>query len=88
MEEMQDASLCNKFGHHARECPNKMDTPRDDVNNKNHNNFRGNENQRNDRFNNKGKRNAPPTQYGNGRPPKRSGNSRYDEFNVVENKQK
>eukprot|EP00253_Pinus_taeda_P006779 PITA_06779 len=66
--------ICNRFGHYARECPIRRDTPRDDDNN-NHNNFRGNNNQRNGKFNNKGKRNAPATQHGNGRPPKRSRNS-------------
>ena len=50
--------ICKKFGHYARECPNRRDTPWDDDNN-NRNNFRGNNNQRNGRFNNKGKRNAP-----------------------------
>jgi len=56
--------ICNKFGHYARECPNRRDTPPDDDNN-NHNNFRGNNNQRNGRFNNKGKKNASATQLGN-----------------------
>jgi len=79
--------ICNRFGHYARESPNKRDTPRDDDN-KNRNNFRGNNNQRNGRFNNKRKRNVPATQHGNGRPPKRSRNSRYNETNVVDNKQK
>ena len=49
---------CNRFGHFTRECPHKKDTPRDDDNN---NKFKGNGNQRNNRFNNKGKRNAPAT---------------------------
>ena len=66
---------CNKFGHYARECPHKKDTPRDDDNNNNCNDFKCNGNQRNNRFNNKGKRNAPAARYGNGRPPKRSTNS-------------
>ena len=35
------------------------------------------------RFNNKGKRNAAAAQNGNGRPPKKSRNSRYDEVNVA-----
>jgi len=59
----------------------KKDTPRDDNNNKN---FKGNGNQRNNRFNNKGKRNAPTARNGNGHPPKKSRNSRYEEVNVVE----
>lgn len=79
--------ICNKFGHYARECHNRRDTPHDDDNH-NNNNFRGNNNQRNGKFNNRGKRNAPATQHGNGRPPKGSRNYRYDESNVVENKQK
>jgi len=78
--------ICNKFGHYTRECPNRRDTPHDDDNN--NNNFRGKNNQRNGRFNNRGKRNAPAPQQGNGRPPKRSRNTRYDESNVVHNKQK
>jgi len=48
---------CNRFGHFARECPHKMDTPRDDNNNIN--NYKGNGNQRN----NKGNRNALVAQY-------------------------
>ena len=79
--------ICNKFGHYARECPSRRDTPHDDDNHKN-NNFRGNNTQRNYRFNDKGKRNAPATQHGNGQPPKRSRSSKYDESNVVDNKQK
>jgi len=79
--------ICNKFGHYAGELLNRRDTTRD-VDNNYHNNFRGNNNQRNGRFNNKGKRNALATQHGNGRLPKRSRNSRYDESNVVDNKQK
>ena len=47
--------ICNKFGHYARECPNRRDTPHDDDNH-NNNNFKGNNNQRNGKFNNKGKR--------------------------------
>ena len=76
---------CNRFGHFARECPHKKDTPRDDDN-KNYNNYKGNGNQRNKKFNNEGKRNAPATQYGNGRPPKGSRNSRYEETIVVDKK--
>ena len=71
---------CNKFGHYARECPNRRESPRDDGNN----NFRGNGNQRNNRF--KGKRKAPSDRSGNGQPFKRSRNSKYDESNVVERK--
>ena len=70
---------CNKFGHYARKCPNRMDSPRD-----NDNNNRGNGNQRNNRF--KGKRKAPSYRNGNGQPFKMSRNSRYDESNVVDNK--
>ena len=57
---------CNKLGHYARECPNRRDSPKDDDNN----NFRGNVNQRNNRF--KGKRKAPSDRTGNGQPFKRS----------------
>ena len=71
---------CNKFGHYARECPNRRDSPRDYDNN----NFKGNGNQRNNKF--KGKRKAPSDRSGNGQPFKRSRNSRYDESNVVDNK--
>ena len=76
---------CNRFGHYARECPHKKNSPRDDDNN-NHNDFKGNGNQRNKTFNNKGKRNALVAQYGNGRPPKRSTNSKYEDINVVDKK--
>eukprot|EP00253_Pinus_taeda_P032390 PITA_32390 len=77
--------VCNKFGHYARECPNRRDTPRDDDY---HNNCRGNFNndKRNGRSNGKGKRNAG--HQGNGRPSKKSRNSTYEESNVVNNKQK
>ena len=71
---------CNKSGHYARECPNRRNSPRDDDNN----NFSGNGNQRNNRF--KGKRKAPSYRSGNAKTFKRSGNSRYDESNVVDNK--
>lgn len=37
----------------------------------------------NNKFNNKGKRNAPVARNGNGRPPNWSRNARYDEINVV-----
>eukprot|EP00253_Pinus_taeda_P009268 PITA_09268 len=55
--------ICNKFGHYAREYPNRRDTPHDDDNH-NNNNFRGNNTQRNGRFNNQGKRNAPASHQG------------------------
>ena len=55
---------CNMFGHFARDGPHKKDTPRDDDNN--HNNYKGNGNQRNNRLNNKGKRNALAVRDGNG----------------------
>ena len=45
---------CNKFGHYARESPNKKNPPRDD-----NNNYKSNNNQRSNMNNNKGKRNAP-----------------------------
>ena len=73
---------CNKFGHFARQCPHKKDTPRDFDNH--NNNFKGNGNQRNNNFNHKGKRNAPAAQNGNGRPPKKSRNFKYEEVNVGE----
>ena len=79
--------ICNKFDHYARVCPNRRDTPHDDDNN-NNNNFRGNNNQRNGRFNNREKRNAPTPLQGNGCFPKRSRNTKYDESNVVDSKQK
>ena len=47
---------CDKFGHYARECPNRRDSPRDDDNNNNNNN-QSNGSQRNNKF--KGKRKAP-----------------------------
>eukprot|EP00253_Pinus_taeda_P005051 PITA_05051 len=49
---------------------------------------RGNNNKRNGRFNNQWKWNALAPRQGNGRPPKRSRNIKYDESNVVDNKQK
>eukprot|EP00253_Pinus_taeda_P002055 PITA_02055 len=74
---------CNMFDHYARECSHKKNSPRDDDNN-NHNNFKANGNQTNNRFNNKGKRNALVARNGNGRLPKRTRNSRYDGSNIVE----
>lgn len=71
---------CNRFGHYARECPHKKDTPRDDDNN----NYKINGNQRKNKFKNQGKRNAPIALYGNDFHPKRSRNSRYEEINVVD----
>eukprot|EP00253_Pinus_taeda_P014678 PITA_14678 len=68
-----------------KQCQGR-DTPHDDDNH-NNNNFRGN-NQRHGRFNNRGRRNAPTPHQGNGLPPKRSRNTKYDESNVVDNKQK
>lgn len=76
----------NGFCHFPREFPHKKDTPRDDEN---HNNkYKGNGNQRNNMFNTKGKRNAPAARNGNGRPPEKSINSRYEEFNVGEKENK
>jgi len=48
--------IFNKFGHYARECPNKKNTSHDDD--KNHSWGNSNHNQRNGRFNGKGNRNA------------------------------
>eukprot|EP00253_Pinus_taeda_P034667 PITA_34667 len=76
--------VCNKFGHYARECPNRRDTSHDDDHNHSRGNFNNN-NQRNGRFNGKGKRNA--RHHGNGQPSKKARNSRYEESNVVNNKQ-
>jgi len=73
---------CNKFGHYARECPNRMDTSHDGD----HNHSRGNFNRRNDRYNGKGKGNVG--HQGNGRPSKKAKNSKYDESNVVADKKK
>ena len=74
--------VCNKFGHYARECPNKKDTSHDDD--QNHSRGNSNNNQRNGRFNGKGKRNAG--NQGNGQSSKKARNSKY-ESNVVNNKQ-
>eukprot|EP00253_Pinus_taeda_P022616 PITA_22616 len=75
--------VCNKFGHYARECPNRKDTSHDDDQNHSKGNFNNN-NQRNGKFNGKGKRNA--RNQGNGQPSKKARNSKY-ESNVVNNKQ-
>jgi len=77
--------VCNKFGHSTRECPNRRDTSHDDDHNHFSDNFNNN-NQRNGRFNGRGKRNAG--HQGNGQPSKKARNSRYEESNVVNNKQK
>ena len=74
--------VCNKFGHYVRECPNRKDTSHDDD--QNHSRGNSNHNQRNGRFNGKGKRNAG--NQGSGQPSKKARNSRY-ESNVVNNKQ-
>eukprot|EP00253_Pinus_taeda_P030004 PITA_30004 len=47
--------VCNKFGHHTKECPNRKDTSHDDDHNHSRGNFNNN-NQRNGRFNGKGKK--------------------------------
>lgn len=65
-----------------RECPNRKDTSHDDD--QNHSRGNSNHNQRNGRFNGKGKRNAE--NQGDGQPSKKARNSRY-ESNVVNNKQ-
>ena len=69
---------CHKPGHYARECSYKKDSLDDDDNNNN----RRNGNQRNNRF--KGKRKA--SSRGNGKPYKRSINSKYEESNFVDDK--
>ena len=68
----------NKSGHYARECHNRRDSPRDDDNNNSRRNGRNNKFQ--------GKRKAPSNRNGNGKPFKRSRNSKYDGSNVVDNK--
>eukprot|EP00253_Pinus_taeda_P036125 PITA_36125 len=70
--------ICNKIGHYAKECPDRKDTHHDDD----QNHSRGN--QRNGRFDGKGKRNT--RNQGSGQPSKKARNSRY-ESNVVNNKQ-
>jgi len=73
---------CNKFGHFARECPNRKDTSHDND----HNHSKGIFNdQTYDRYNGKVKRNA--RHHGNGRLFKKARNSKYEESNVVSNKQ-
>jgi len=79
-EEKEDASIVTGSAT-LLECPHKNNTPRDYDNH--NNNFKGNGNQRNHKFNSKGKRNAHATRNGNGRPPKKSINSRYEKVNVV-----
>lgn len=49
--------VCNKFGHYARECPNRRDTSHDHDHNHSRGNFNNN-NQRNGKPNGKEKRNA------------------------------
>jgi len=66
--------VCNKFGLYARQCPNRRDTLHDDDHNHSRGNFNNND-QRNGRSNGKGKRNVGHR--GNGRPSKKSRNSRY-----------
>lgn len=66
--------VCNKFGHYARECPNRKDTSHDDD--QNHSKGNSNHNQRNGMFNGKGKRNAG--NQGSGQPSKKARNSRYE----------
>eukprot|EP00253_Pinus_taeda_P029503 PITA_29503 len=68
--------VCNKFGHYARECPNRRDTSHDDDHNHSRGNFNNND-QRNYRSNGKGKKNVG--HQGNGRPSKKSRNSGYKE---------
>eukprot|EP00253_Pinus_taeda_P010402 PITA_10402 len=70
--------ICDKAGHYARECPDRKDSHRDDDQNPSHGN------QRNGKFNSKGKRNAGNQE--RGQPFKKARNSRY-ESNIVENKQ-
>ena len=77
--------VCNKFGHYARECPNRKGTSHDDDHNHSKGNFNNND-KRNNRSNGKGKMNA--RHQGNGRPSKKSRNSKNEESNIVNNKQK
>jgi hypothetical protein len=60
--------ICNKAGHYARECPDRKDSHRDDDQNP------SDGNQRNDKFNSKGKRRAG--NQGRGQPFKKARNSR------------
>ena len=55
--------VCNKFGHYARECPNRKDTSHDDDHNHSRGNFNNN-NQSYGKLNGKGKRNVG--HHGNG----------------------
>ena len=50
--------VCNKFGHYARECPNRRDTSHDDDHNHSRGDFNNNNDQRNGRSNSKEKRNV------------------------------
>eukprot|EP00253_Pinus_taeda_P036666 PITA_36666 len=70
--------IYDKAGHYAKECPDRKDSHRDDDQNPSH------VDQRNGKFNNKGKRNAG--NQARGQPFKKARNSRY-ESNIVENKQ-
>eukprot|EP00253_Pinus_taeda_P030587 PITA_30587 len=65
-------------GHYARECPNRKDSHWDNDQNPSHGN------QRNGKFNSKGKRSVG--NQGRGQPLKKARNSKY-ESNIVENKQ-
>eukprot|EP00253_Pinus_taeda_P026491 PITA_26491 len=76
--EEKDDFFCDKAGHYARECPDRRDSHRDDDQNPSHGN------QRNGKFNSKGKKSAG--NQGRGQPFKKARNSRY-ESNIVENKQ-
>eukprot|EP00253_Pinus_taeda_P033869 PITA_33869 len=75
--------VCNKLGHYARECPNRRDASHDDDHNHSRGNFNNND-QRNGRSKGKGKRSVG--NQGNGRPSKKSRNSRYKEAlsNLIE----
>eukprot|EP00253_Pinus_taeda_P009512 PITA_09512 len=70
--------ICNKAGHYSRECPDRKNSHRDDDQNP------SDGNQKNDKFNSKGKRRAG--NQGMGQPFKKARNSRY-ESNAVDNKQ-
>ena len=70
--------ICNEAGHYARECPDRKDSHRDDDQNPSHGN------QRNGKFNSKGKRSAG--NQGKGQPFKKARNSSC-ESKIIENKQ-